>query len=185
MKRLLAFMLASILLVSAQLVLAQAPEDEDDPTGLFDQKPMLGRLKLNDQQKKQVEQMWFDMQKQMVGVRARRQTAMLELRQLLSAENPDKAAIEKKMNEGAQIGVQAATMRLNQWFEVNKILTADQQKVWKGMLKHPMRERVKGWMARRFKGGQCPCGQEPMMRGRMGPGPMREEMMKHTMPEKE
>ena len=184
MKRLLAFMLASILLVSAQLVFAQAPEDEDDPTGLFEQKPMLGRLKLNDQQKKQVEQMWFDMQKQMVGVRARRQTAMLELRQLLSAENPDKAAIEKKMNEGAQIGVQAATMRLNQWFEVNKILTADQQQVWKEMLKHPLRDHIKARMAKRFRGGQCRCEEGPMMRGPKGPSPMHEEMMKHPMPEK-
>ena len=184
MKRAVAFLLAALLFVSTGSVFAQVAEDEDPPEALDPQLP-IAQLKLNDQQKKQVEQIRFEMQKQMVGVRAKMQTARLEMRQLLNADSPDKAAIEKKMSEVAQIGVQIHSLRLNNWFEVNKILTPEQQKVWKGVLEHPFRARVKAWMSRRFRDGGCPCGPGHMMEGRRGPRPMEHRMMMHEpAPEK-
>jgi len=143
-------------------------------------------MKLTDQQKKQVEQMRFDMEKQLVGVRAKMQTARLDLRQLLAADNPDKAAIETKMGEISQVALQVHSIRLNEWFEVNKILNPDQQKVWKEMLKHPLRDRVRGWANRRSKDGGCPCMHGPMMGGRGDrERGQRGMMMEHQMPEKE
>lgn len=169
-------------LVGGDLTFDQAGMDEELPEAP-DPQPLLGRLNLNDQQKKQIEQMRFDMQKQLVGVRAKMQMARLDLHQLLAVDNPDKAAIEAKMGEISQIALQVHSTRLNQWFEVNKILNPDQQKVWKEMLKHPLRDRVRAWMRGRFKDGGCPCMRGPMMEGRGDHGGGRRGMMmQHQMP---
>jgi Spy/CpxP family protein refolding chaperone len=183
MKRILAFMLASILLVGTGSALAQPPTDEDMPQAPHS-KPLIGRLNLNDQQKKQVEQLRFDMQKQLIGVRSRLQTARLELRQLLSADNLDKVAIEKKMNEIAQIRVQKESVRLDHWFQVNKLLTPEQQKVWREVLKHPFRARAQAWMGQRMRDGRGPRGGQSFMGRRGGPMQGHQRMMKPETPEK-
>ena len=171
-------------LIGGDLAFDQAAMDEELP-GALDQQPLLGRLKLTDQQKKQIEQMRFDMQKQVVGVRAKMQTARIDLRQLLAADSPDKAAIEAKMGEISQSALQVHSIRLNQWFEVNKLLNPDQQKLWKGVLKHPLRDRVRAWMRGRFKDEGCPCMHGPMMGEKGGRnGGQRGMMMQHQMPEK-
>ena len=183
MKRILAFLLAGILLIGTSSVLAQSPTDEDLPEPP-DPKPLLGRLNLTEQQKKQVEQMRFDMEKELIGARARLQTARLELRELLAANNPDKAAIEQKMNEIARIRVQKQSIRLNHWFAVDKILTPEQQEVWKEMLKHPFRGRARAWMGERMRDGRGPHGRHPFM-GRRG-GLMQGDrwmMMQRELPE--
>jgi Spy/CpxP family protein refolding chaperone len=169
-------------LLGGDLTFDQAGIDEELPEAP-DPQPLFGRLKLNDQQKKQIEQMRFDMQKQLVGVRAKMQMARLDLHQLLAADNPDKAAIEAKMGEISQIALQVHSTRLNHWFEVNKILNPDQQKVWRGLLKHPLRDRVRAWMRGRFKDGRCPCMRGPMMGGRGDrSGDQRGMRMRHQMP---
>jgi Spy/CpxP family protein refolding chaperone len=183
MKRILAFMLASMLLLGTGSALAQPPTDEDMPQAPR-AKPLIGRLNLNDQQKKQVEQLRFDMQKQLIGVRGKLQTARLELRELLSADNPDKAAIEKKMNEIAQIRVQKESVRLDHWFQVNKLLTPEQEKVWKEVLKHPFRAKARAWMGQRMRDGRGPRGGQSFMGRRGGPMQGHQQMMKPETPEK-
>jgi Spy/CpxP family protein refolding chaperone len=182
MKPLFSLLLAGALLVSTGSTLAQAPEEDDLPQAP-DPKPLLGRLKLDDQQKKQIEQMRFDMQKQLIGVRAKLQTARLELRQLLAADKPDKAAIEQKMGEVSQIGLQTRTIRLNEWFEVNKILKPDQQKVWKEILKHPFRERARAWRGGRFEERGGSWMHRPMMEQRGGRSSGQHRMKEGQKPE--
>jgi uncharacterized membrane protein len=203
MRRIMVSLLAGVLILWTGSALAQGLEEEEnspviggdlafDQSGMDedlpaapDPRPLLGRLKLTDQQKKQIEQIRFEMQKQLVGVRAKMQTARLELRHLLAADTPDKAAIEAKMGEISQIALQVHSIRLNHWFEVNKLLNPDQQKVWKGLLKHPLRERVRAWIRGRFKNGGCARMRGPMMGGRAGRnGGGRGMMMRHQMPEK-
>jgi Spy/CpxP family protein refolding chaperone len=205
MRRVFAYLLTGTLFLCARPILAQAIEEEDSPLSgedlAFDQaalgevlpdfqeapdpKPILARLNLSDQQKKQVEQMRFDMQKQLIGVRSKMQTARLELRQLLAADNPDKAAIEAKMGEISKIALQVHSIRLNEWFEVNKILNPDQQKVWRDFLKLPLRDRARAWMRGRFNDVNCPCMRGSMMGGRVGRGRgPHGMMMEHMMLEK-
>ena len=97
---------------------------------------VMADLKLTDEQKKEVEKLHTDLAKQQVTQGAKMATARIEMRELLRADNPDKSAIEKKMNEISQLGVQMHMQRLNQWFAVNKLLNADQQKVWKHALEN-------------------------------------------------
>jgi uncharacterized membrane protein len=202
MRRIMVSLLAGVLILWTGSALAQGLEEENSPLIggdlAFDQaamdeelpeapdpQPLLGRLKLTDQQKKQIEQMRFDMQKQLIGVRAKMQTARVDLRELLAADNPDKAAIEAKMGEISQIALQVHSIRLNQWFEVNKLLNPDQQKIWRGLLRHPLRDRARAWMRGRFRDGDSPCMRGPMMGGRgNGSRGQRGMMMEHQMPEK-
>jgi hypothetical protein len=64
---------------------------------------MLGKLKLTDVQKKDVEKIVFDAAKETIAQKAKVATAHLELRQLLKADSPDKNTIEKKINEIADL----------------------------------------------------------------------------------
>ncbi len=98
------------------------------------------RLNLSKEQKSQIEKLRTDFQKQQIAQRAKIQTAAVELRQLLRAENPDKAAIEKKINELAQLRAQLSTARVNQMLNVRKILTPEQQQ----MIRDAVKERVRG-----------------------------------------
>jgi Spy/CpxP family protein refolding chaperone len=97
---------------------------------------IMGKLNLTDEQKKDVEKIHFDAAKQSVAQKAKLATGRIELQQLLKTDNPDKSAIEKKINEMADIGVQLRIIKLNSWFAINKILTPDQQKIWKKVLEN-------------------------------------------------
>ena len=162
-----------VLSLSALTVYAQGAGQGPGPMGPGRGMPLMRimeELKLTDDQKKEVEKLHFDMQKQMIAQRSKIANARLEYQQLIKADNPDKAALEKKINEIAQLAGQTGTMMLNQWFAVNKLLTAEQQKTWKKAL------NVGGMMRERFRG----------MREGMGPGSrMRRGMMQHEMMQKQ
>jgi Spy/CpxP family protein refolding chaperone len=92
---------------------------------------MENKLELNADQQKKVETFRSDMQKKQIDLMAKVKTMRVELRDLYNNENPDQKAIESKITE---IGKLQNDMKLNHtnfWFAVNKILTADQQKIWK------------------------------------------------------
>ena len=113
---------------------------------------MMKDLNLSDAQKEQFEKITFDMQKKQIEVKAKLETAKLELRRLIGADNLDKAAIEKKMNEIASQQVTLRMNHINAWSEKNKALNADQQKIWKKILnKHPrmMQKQMHGQMMRK------------------------------------
>lgn len=128
---------------------------------------LMEELKLTDGQKKEVQKLHFDLQKQMITQRSKIGGARVDLQQLLKADNPDRAAIEKKITEISQLAGQTGTMLLGQWFAVNKLLTAEQQKTWKkalgmgGMMREGMR------MREGFRNGPRPMMHERMMRQRM------------------
>jgi Spy/CpxP family protein refolding chaperone len=95
---------------------------------------MIKELKLTDQQQEQFDKITFDTQKKMIDLKAKVATSKLELRRILDAESIDKSAIEKKMNEVAVNEVAIRMNHINSWIEINKILTPDQQKIWKKAL---------------------------------------------------
>jgi Spy/CpxP family protein refolding chaperone len=60
---------------------------------------VMEKLNLTDEQKKDIENIHFNAEKQSIAQNAKVETLHLELRQLLKADSPDKSAIEKKMRE--------------------------------------------------------------------------------------
>lgn len=99
-------------------------------------KKMMRELNLTETQKEQFEKISFDTRKKKIELKAKVETSKLELRRLLTADVVDKSAIEKKMNEIASSEVTIRMNHINAWTEKNKILTSDQQKIWKKVLVH-------------------------------------------------
>jgi Spy/CpxP family protein refolding chaperone len=121
------------------------------------------KLELTDQQKPEFDKLRTEHLKKMIDQRAKVAVAEVDLRALFRAETPQKAAIEKKVKEIADLKTQAAVSRVDHWFAVQKILTPEQQKVWKQSL---------GQQASRHRGRMMGPQKSPgMMRGQ---GMMRE-----------
>jgi Spy/CpxP family protein refolding chaperone len=100
---------------------------------------MMEQLKLTDAQKEQFQKNRFDTEKKNIEVRAKLETAHLELRKLLSADAPDIAAVEKKIGEISDIRTTLEINRFETWAANNKLLTPEQQKIWKkALLKRTM-----------------------------------------------
>ncbi|MGA3288273.1 MAG: periplasmic heavy metal sensor [Bacteroidota bacterium] len=128
MKKLGVFVAAALVMVSAGLY-SQPAE------GKMRHK-FMEQLKLTEEQKKDFDKIHVDMEKQEIAQKAKNETARVELRQLFKADSPDKSAIEKKMNEIADLEVQMHMIKINSWFDINKLLTQEQQKTWKKALEH-------------------------------------------------
>ncbi|HTR81003.1 MAG TPA: periplasmic heavy metal sensor [Bacteroidota bacterium] len=134
--------------------------------GRFD---MLAKLKLTDEQKSKMKDIKFETTKKGIDLRAKLALSKLELGRLVSADEPDKAEIEKKMNEIASNKVALDMNKLNGWFEVNKILTPEQQKIWHRVLARRVmarmaehREGPMRRMERGHRGAMMPGGMGPM-----------------------
>jgi len=128
MKRLVV-VIATVLMVFGNQLYSQP----DDAKQLH---KFMGKLNLTDEQKKDVEKIHFDAEKQTIAQKAKEETARVELRQLLKADAPDKSAIEKKITNIADLEVQMHMIKINSWFAINKLLTPDQQKAWKNVLEY-------------------------------------------------
>jgi len=108
---------------------------------------LIDGLKLTDAQKEQFDKTRYETQRKQIELRAKIATTRLDLQKLLNADSPDKSSIEKKFNEIASLQTAMKMNHFNAWFENNKVLTSEQQKVWKkalaiqpGKMQHKMRE---------------------------------------------
>ncbi|HLE32337.1 MAG TPA: Spy/CpxP family protein refolding chaperone [Bacteroidota bacterium] len=129
--------------------------------GMGMQMPMhqnvMDELKLTDQQKKDIEKIHSDAKKEQIDRFSEIAKAHVELQDLLKADNPSQSAIEKKSNDIGTLQNQARSKRLNVWFSINKLLTPEQQKVWKQTLQRHGQMRMGERMGR--------MGRMGMMRG--------------------
>jgi len=126
MKKLGVFVVAALTIMSVSLY--SQPVWGKGPHKIIEQ------LKLTEVQKKDFDKIHLEMEKQEIAQKAKNETARVELRQLLKADNPDKSAIEKKLNEIAGLEAQMHMIRIDYWFAINKLLTPEQQKTWKKAL---------------------------------------------------
>ncbi|HLP17449.1 MAG TPA: Spy/CpxP family protein refolding chaperone [Bacteroidota bacterium] len=90
----------------------------------------LASLNLTDSQKSDLRKLRTEREKRGVELRANMEKARIDLRALLMSDTPDKSAIEKKMKDVAQCEADLRMNRIDGWFETNKLLTPDQQKIW-------------------------------------------------------
>ena len=92
---------------------------------------VLRELKLSDDQQKSIENLRFEMRKKAVDQQAQLKTARLELAELFRADQPNQSAIQKKAGDISQLQSQQRQLLIDHWLAVNKLLTPDQQKIWK------------------------------------------------------
>jgi Spy/CpxP family protein refolding chaperone len=102
---------------------------------------MIDRLKLTDDQQKQFDKIHGDFQKKQIALRSKIQTMRVDLREMLRADQPDQAAIKSQIGEISKVQTDMKLNHVDLWFAVNKILTTDQQKIWKEM---PRRGQMRG-----------------------------------------
>lgn len=146
-------------ILASAMAFGQPPSRGDDQAAPLGGR-LMKRLNLTDEQQSQVERMAADFRKAQIAIRAKINTAEVDLHTLFNQEAPDKAAIEAKQKEIHQFMADLAVNRTDFWFDVNKILKPDQQKTWKkfglmaergrahgfmGMLKRHMRGEGGGW----------------------------------------
>ncbi len=143
MKKLLSFIVLA--LFGASLT-GWAADTDTQQAGrrMHAKKNFLASLNLTDAQKKDMARLKLENGKQAIELRAKAETSKLELRHLLMADAPDQAAIAKKMSEAAAREAELRMNKVDGWFAINKMLTPDQQKVWKQALRAGTLRAAKG-----------------------------------------
>lgn len=110
---------------------------------------MTEKLNLTDEQREQVDKFHSELQKKQIALRSKIQTLRIDVRDAFREEKPDRGKIESKLGEITKL---QAEMRMNHvafWFEVNKILTPEQQKLWReAPMMHPRWGDGKQWRMR-------------------------------------
>jgi len=113
--------------------------------GMHGRKELMSALKLTEDQQTQMQKMRIDLQKKQTALQAKIRIARLEMEELFSAANLDRAAIEKKMKEVSELQYQEKLNGLDHLFSVKAILSPEQQKIWKDHIKQAgpeIRERM-------------------------------------------
>lgn len=135
---------------------------------------LMDELSLSAEQKKDIDKIIANTMKEQIDRRASIGKARVDLRELLRAESPNQSAIEKKLGEITQMESQARVGRLNTWFVVNRLLNADQQKIWKQALeRHMAFGNRAGMRGRMDEDGFGRRGDGPMKGGMDRRGPRR------------
>lgn len=120
--------LVAAVFVTAFLAVQAMAQEGPQPGG---PRGMMQRLNLTDDQQKQFDALASDFRKDMVDRRAEIAKARLDLADLLKADNPDRGKIAKQIEGVNELEGAAKVKALDHWFGVNKILTPEQQKMWK------------------------------------------------------
>lgn len=92
---------------------------------------MMEKLNLTDDQRKQVGKLHSDLQKKQIALRSKVQTLRVDVRDSFREEKPDRGKIELKLTEITKLQGEMKTNHVAFWFDVNKALTPEQQKIWK------------------------------------------------------
>jgi len=95
---------------------------------------MIQQLALNEEQQKQFDALASEFRKESVDRRAEIAKARIELMDLLKTESPNQGKITNQLEKIGALESAAKANGLDHWFQVNKILTPEQQKVWKKTL---------------------------------------------------
>jgi Spy/CpxP family protein refolding chaperone len=112
------------------------------------------KLNLTEAQQEQFQKISFETQKKQIDLRAKAETAKLELNRLMNAASIDKSSIEKKFTEIASLHTALKMNRLNEWIDKNKVLTPEQQLQWKKELRakrHYGKEKIRGVQIERMR----------------------------------
>jgi Spy/CpxP family protein refolding chaperone len=110
------------------------------------QERIVKKLDLKEDQLKQYKTFRSQLRKDQIASRAKIQTLRIELRDLFDSPKPDKTAIEAKVGEVSTLQSEMKMKMVAFWFDVNNILTAEQQKIWKRAPREFLREGGKMMM---------------------------------------
>ena len=108
---------------------------------------MKAELKLSDEQRQKLAAIHRQSAKERIRFNAERQIAHIELQELLQAEQPNRAAIDRKIDQLAELARQLTQNRLQRSVASRSVLTKEQ---WAG-LKHKMGKKMMKQRQHRMK----------------------------------
>lgn len=133
--------MAVVFIVAASSAVAQQPQAQRQvqkrPMQMWRSQALPGKLKLTDQQKADIQKIRLDQMEKRIDIRAQMQHARVDYEKLAAADNPDRDALTATLDQIAKLRGELQKNFLDGWFAVNKILTPDQQKIWKKILEDP------------------------------------------------
>lgn len=135
-------MLFAALFLVVSLSFAQEKPDSERGPG---RRGMMGKLNLTEDQQTKIGTYRLELQKKQIALRAKIQTARIELKEILNAEKIDKASIEKKLSEISKLEIDQKMNFINHWEQVNQMLNPEQKGIWKKTLRmfdSPMRQKM-------------------------------------------
>jgi Spy/CpxP family protein refolding chaperone len=92
-------------------------------------------LNLTDEQKEKIESLWFEHQRRQVEIGAKLRKAEIELEELLWEDEPDRSAIERKIDEISRYRAELQKSRIEHRLNVARVLTPEQRKLIKEKLR--------------------------------------------------
>jgi len=122
------------------------------------------RLKLSDDQRKNMDQILLDHRKDLVDKRAAVEKAELDLDPLVSADQPNESQILSQIDEVAQARADLEKANARFLLAIRSKLSADQWKALKAWRAERAQQRRRGW-------GSAPGQGEPQAVPPAGPGP--------------
>ncbi|MEX0602338.1 MAG: periplasmic heavy metal sensor [Bacteroidota bacterium] len=160
MKHIMFFPVALLMFIAAPLTLTA--QGHGRGPGLQDRGQRIHeRLNLTDAQSKDFDKLRIERQKQQIDFRAQHSKARLELREIFRSDNPDRKVVDQKLAEISRLDDQRRKALADHWFAMQKILTPEQQKIWResapllggefhsGMrgrgMDRPRMQRQRGW----------------------------------------
>lgn len=156
----LVFLGSSVVVAQPRMGVQAGPRAAKEP-------PLKVKLNLTEAQEKEMKNLRLDLEKKQTQVQSKIKLERLDLKGLAMADNPDKAAIEKKVRTISDLQNQLKLNWVDHWFAVKAILTPEQQKIWK----EEAQRQLTDW------GGP--------MRDRVGERMQQRQMMRQHVPEKE
>ena len=108
---------------------------------------------LTDEQKEQIEEIQTETQKITTPLRSKLNTLSAELDELLIAENPDRNAIDSKMDEMAEVRTELHKKRIDTRLKIRALLTEKQRVHFDARRSHKRGRRgMRGWHSSRLGG---------------------------------
>ncbi len=124
---------------------------------------MMQMLNLTPEQQKQMAGFRDAFQKKMITTRSKVDLARVDLRQLVAADKPDRAAIDSKLKEISDLQYQQKVDLVDHLLDVRGILTPEQLKIWKQHAGQMMMGGGQGMrmMRQHMRGGMGMSGGDP------------------------
>lgn len=102
-------------------------------TGLRHMERLAQQLGLSDDQRRQVQSLQLNYAKEAIRTRADMAVAHVEVRQLLSADQPDLSQVKDKLQQIASKEAQLRFAHITMMQDIRKLLTPEQQKQWRAL----------------------------------------------------
>ncbi|MFQ5926640.1 MAG: Spy/CpxP family protein refolding chaperone [Terriglobia bacterium] len=159
---------------------APLPDDFDDPAVLGDEPGIRDELGITDAQREQLRALRRDALKKGIRNRAEWRVKQIELQELLAADTPDPALVERKVGEIGDLQHQMLRSRVDTRLALAGILTPEQRSKLRRLARQRMRARGRGFGRHGFRRRGFRRGERGFGFGRRGFGRRHRE---HARPE--